>query len=169
MEYPMPEQNSVQTHPYQRIGGFLWLFLVSMVLGYILIIPLITMAFKAVEISGEVLPIVFTITSTMVVVALETVYVVQLLCRKPAFFTMFHIAAILKCVQNPLQSLIMGQEPVRIASRLIASILALVLYYLYFTHSVRVRTYMGTDAYITQCPFSRRVKPPQPAVPDSNT
>jgi len=33
--------------------------------------------------------------------------------------------------------------------------------------SVPIRTYMGTDAYITQCPFTKKATPPQPAVPDA--
>ena len=37
----------------------------------------------------------------------------------------------------------------------------------YLIRSVRVRTYMGTDEYITKCPFTRHVTPPKPAVPDA--
>jgi hypothetical protein len=40
------------------------------------------------------------------------------------------------------------------------------LWTLYYLRSVRVRTYMGTDAYIKQSIFFKQVTPPTPAVPD---
>jgi len=42
-----------------------------------------------------------------------------------------------------------------------------IIHHCYYTRSVRVRTYMGTDAYITRCPvIGKRIRPPKPAVPD---
>lgn len=37
----------------------------------------------------------------------------------------------------------------------------------YLLRSVRVRTYMGSDEYITQCRWTKHIIPPQPAVPDA--
>ena len=45
----------------------------------------------------------------------------------------------------------------------IASISLMMLYY---TRSVRLRTYMGSDEYLRRAFFTKKIKGPQPAVPD---
>jgi hypothetical protein len=61
----------------------------------------------------------------------------------------------------------MGQGIGLFFGGMIGLALSFALYRLYFTRSVRVRIYMGTDTYITQCQFTKNVSPPQPAVPDA--
>jgi len=168
MEYPVPEPNEPQTHPYQNFGGFLWFFLVSILLGYVLTIPVVITLFRAMDYYISSFAGVVTLVLLIIALVLDTTYIVQLLCCKSTFLTMFHVSAIWNCIHRPLQSLLLEVEPARIVTGFFSALFALVLYHLYFTRSVRVRTYMGTDAYITQCPFTRKVTPPTPAVPDQS-
>ena len=39
---------------------------------------------------------------------------------------------------------------------------------LYYTRSVRVRTYMGSDEYLREAIFTKKIKSPEPAVPDKS-
>jgi hypothetical protein len=97
-----------------------------------------------------------------------------LLMRKPQFISVFHIT----CMATSLVregttawQIYTGTQEFRLGV-LIYSIIFYIVFFLlwrlYYTRSVRVRTYMCTDTYITQCPFTRRVVPPQPAVPDTH-
>jgi len=45
-------------------------------------------------------------------------------------------------------------------------LLSVMFVMLYYTRSVRVRTYMGTDEYLRLGFLTKKVKGPEPAVPD---
>ena len=147
-------------------GGFLWFFLVRALLGFVSMVAITIMLFRGRNHFYIDLTVAATFIFMVTCIAMEAVFLVQLLYCKPAFLTVFHVVALLNCVFGLLASLPL--EPARIITSLLPAILSLVLFHLYFTRSVRVRTYMGTDAYITHCPFTRKVEPPKPAVPDSN-
>jgi hypothetical protein len=95
---------------------------------------------------------------------------IQLLLRKPKFLASWHIVFIITAfVEFGLGCLFVWADKSAlyfVAFGIALNAAVFFLMRLYFTRSVRVRTYMGTDAYITQCLFTRKVKPPQPAVPD---
>ena len=160
---PDPEQRHTE-HPYQMFGGFLWFFLVRALISFVSIVIIAIMLFRNRYSLYFDWPLAATLIFMVARIAIEAIFLVQLLYGKPTFLTVFHVMALLNCVFGLLASLPL--ESARIITSLLPAILSLVLFHLYFTRSVRVRTYMGTDAYITQCPFTRKVMPPTPAVPD---
>jgi hypothetical protein len=95
---------------------------------------------------------------------------IQLHLRKPKFLTNGHIVFFAKWVVDVGVGCLLVWVDTSVLYRVLfyraLSLAVFFLVRLYFMRSVRVRTYMGTDAYITQCPFTRKVRPPQPAVPD---
>jgi len=98
----------------------------------------------------------------------------QLLKRKPNFLRTTEIALLMTTAGLLLFDFILlfTQGFAAFMPQLIATIFAVAasaLPLLYYTRSVRVRTYMGSDAYIKQSIFLKQVTPPSPAVPDDNS
>ena len=169
-----------EAHPYQKIGG--WMLAVEVTVALHLL-------FAGLKVFGQVTQS----ASSSIIVLLSCVFAVLtvlpqicLLMQKTGFLRLYHITVIVRfviiAVQIGSQLYAIFSDPARststpfaminggalIANIVLPILIEFIICRLYFTRSVRVRTYMGTDAYITQCPFTRRIKPPQPAVPDSN-
>ena len=168
-------------HPYQKIGGWLRFFQVNLVLTLISIpIMLINdfIAFTGFELAYQLLG--------TLLMSISLLPIIQLLKRNPKFLWSYHVTTFVSLAWSIAQIgrglYIWTSETGLDDNQLVASVPALVismiafvfgvgffiLWRMYYTRSVRVRTYMGTDAYITQCSFTKNAVPPQPAVPDVN-
>ena len=173
-----------QTHPYKKIGGFLMFLLVSTVIGFAMTPLAILLFVFLTRMMGELDPElaamftgqIISMTFTMAISLVGSIPAIQLLRRKTNFLTLYHIITIGGWAVLPVQLLFLWHQSAAVLSPwgfvssaaygLVIGIITFILYRMYYTKSVRVRTYMGTDAYITQCPFTRGVAPPVPAVPD---
>jgi len=164
----------VGPHEYKTIGGVLRLLQVGMILTLVLT-PLI-LIFDFATFWGVTLVLELISTAMMGLTAVSTI---MLLRRNPKFLTVFHVVwfasfawTIVRTTILIVQQVIYGGEFLALFTGMfsiwgiIMSVVVFFLWRMYYTRSVRVRTYMGSDTYVTQCPFTKNVTPPQPAVPD---
>jgi hypothetical protein len=172
-----------QSHPYQQLGGvlrlfqvFFWLAVIFLPFGFLGLSIALFMPDISAEMGLSRGSIVVALISAVFSVA-ALIPTRQLLKRKPQFFVNYHYVFILSLIVSLLsdfilQALISHGSPLTvirsILTTLVSSAIAYLLYRTYITRSVRVRTYLGTDAYITENPFTKHVTPIQPAVPDVN-
>jgi len=164
-----------QTHPYQKIGGWLRFFQVMMIISLSLYGLLIPINLLQVMIDSMTWAEFAKDTFTNLLSALMMFPTIQLLSRKPSFLMMYHVFFLINLVSFPLQLIFLHNysdldgltQVFTWVFAIIFSVGGFIIYRLYYTRSVRVRTYMGTDEYITKCPFTRGVTPPVPAVPDA--
>ena len=184
--YPLPIYHMpLQQHPYKRVGGMLTFLMVLMILA-IASTPLVLLM-DFINFRGIVL--VIELIST-VFIALPIVYMAQLLKRDHKFLLNFHIIAgasivwtvirqvialfqadawtneMMPFVDPTVEFLIQGFSIFLIFFTIVIQVMWFILWRIYFTRSVRVRTFMGSDQYMTECLFTRKITPPQPAVPD---
>ena len=81
--------------------------------------------------------------------------------RDPSFLRFYHIVSVVLVVLG-LLGLIGNHEGDQVRS-FVWQVIWVILYTMYFVKSVRVRTYMGSDEYIRQSPFTKDMEAPQPA------
>jgi len=164
------------THPYQKFGGFLLFYLVASVFFMIWNVWTSLRPFSAImQIKSSAI-----ILSSFVIFVREIIYyipLIQLLKCKSVFLRNVLVFYPLSTMLSGtiLGVLIVAETnfPLLIIPLLVNCIFGIIANTLlmrwYLTTSVRVRTYMGTHEYITKNPFTKKVMPPQPAVPDART
>ncbi|MCL2531234.1 MAG: zinc-ribbon domain-containing protein [Oscillospiraceae bacterium] len=165
-----------QQHPYKRIGGALAFWLVWTILAMLLATFLLLYGAAGVFAERG-----FLLDLAMGAVLLATcVPTLQLFARQPSFLKHFHIAWMafagvfllyfVWLISRVAIDLDVSYRYELIGQIIIASFFVGIFFIQrhYFTRSVRVRTYMGNDAYLKQSVFARHVTPPIPAVPDDN-
>jgi len=149
-------------HPYQKLGGLLvfiaiiTLLMIIAVLIYAVRAPFVN---SGLPLAHQLITLVFTST---------WMYAnIQLLRRRSNFF----IISIFALYGGSLWSLVRFTFTPFSAGLDTCSIFLVfgldTLILLYYIRSVRVRTYMGTDKYITDYKFLKFFTPPQPAVLDA--
>ena len=177
---------TAQSHPYQRLSGFVLAILAAAVIT----IPFSIMntffeiprefhplqAFSEMGASAAVffyaLGMLFSVVQTIA----EIVFVIALLLRNRHVISLFALTMAAGLIQAIciLTSLLLASgggfsQGDALMATYVAVILGLViagaLLLVYFFKSVRFRTYMKSDVYITQGIW-KFVKPPKPAVPD---
>ncbi|MCL2194893.1 MAG: zinc ribbon domain-containing protein [Oscillospiraceae bacterium] len=187
----MPQQQ----HPYQRIGGMLsFLQVIRVLLIIALVLVGIGLAFFSLGVwvlsqpymaedlglyGYEILSVesiymfavqmlVFFASSITAVISIK-----QLLRKSPKFLRTYEISMLLTIAGVVLHIFgLFVTENSLFSSLSLLPLLDLAIYALfclYFARSVRVRTYMGSDEYISQSLFLRNITPPQPAVPDTQS
>lgn len=160
--------NRPQTHPYQKLGGILAAYAyVSLLIGIGCILFVIFNIFNATNLFMVFSLIMFC------VVAFWYIRLFLMIQRKDAGFLGFYeafgiiihaaYAAIMLVVGGPYYGAYVFAV---ILSTIIRSAPAYVASIIYFSKSVRVRTYFGTDEYIKKSIFMKNSTPPIPAVPD---
>ncbi|MCL2531235.1 MAG: zinc ribbon domain-containing protein [Oscillospiraceae bacterium] len=160
-------------HPYQSIGGVLRWLQVSLIFSCIFL-PILWAfnIFTFVRGEGDFSTILLNSTS-MISGILTLVCMIMLLRRKPNFLRIYEISCLVMLGGLLLYDvyLLFTMGFAMFIVQLILTLFvvgAMAPWLLYYVRSVRVRTYMGSDAYIKQSIFLKRVTPPVPAVPDDN-
>ena len=155
-------------HPYHELGGFLqflaimysYISPVILALGAIVVlIRLIAIGYFNVRILAN---LGLTLINSGVCLWFSLRIGKQIRHREPAFLCTFQQMAIFSAICSTLISFV-GQGFSGAFGTLFGSVLGLFLLNLYFVKSVRVRTYMGTDAYLKQSLFNRNTSAPAPA------
>ena len=189
---PTPVQP--EAHPYKKLGGWLWLIVASSFLSLPLQIVnlllkirqannLATMLnsfaeeFGATLMSGyqpaalDFLPLASCVISVVIAVLI--------LRRNPRFLRLYQLSFLVSIclvfvglfadgfILDAIDELGIAVALIIIVLSILLGIGSLFLYLLYYTKSVRVRTYMGSDEYLRLAFFAKKVKGPEPAVPDA--
>jgi len=181
---PAPAQS--ETHPYQKLGGWLKLLVVWQFIGpFIALLSMFTKvgivdilrdwasypgAQGYLQLARQAIP--------FVVSAILVTFAVKVIRRDPLFLRMRQLAIAANAVAmllNTVYVLLYGLADYGIYQNKESYMLFyafsflcwLILPMLYYTRSVRVRTYMGSDEYLRRAFFTKKVKGPQPAVPDA--
>ena len=181
---PAPAQR--ETHPYQKLGGWLKLFVVWQFIGlaFILLSIFTKDGFVGVLREWASHPgahgflLLAKQTGPIVTVALYVAFAVRVIRRDPLFFRTRQLAIAVNAVTmllNTANVLLFGLADYGIYRNketymlflALTFLFGLILPMLYYTRSVRVRTYMGSDEYLRRAFFTKKVKGPQPAVPDA--
>ncbi|MCL2194894.1 MAG: zinc ribbon domain-containing protein [Oscillospiraceae bacterium] len=161
-----------QHHPYQQIGGVLRWLQVGMII-VIIMVPITFMQSLFDFLASGDIHLIFQFFLSAGTSAFYIVCLAMLLRRKPKFLRMFELYFIVNLGSTVLRNLLWPPDPELVIFSslpvlLTFSVIVVGAWLLYFVRSVRVRTYMGSDEYIRQSIFLKRVKPPQPAVPDDS-
>lgn len=174
-----------QRHRYKKLGGFLAFFVVAFILGcvsnMVVIMNKLPGDLSAVEyffLQGQFLLFGFQVVSIVGLAAinvLQLMAAIQIIRRQSNFSTFFILGMLSGCLglvcsllmigiaSAPLPPLAIGLIMVFVA---VCLTVGFVLEILYILKSVRLRTYMGSDEYITKCPFLKWATPRQPAALD---
>ena len=168
-----------EKHKYKKLGGWLLMF----VIYYFLQVCGVFLQFG----EGGMLDILrgwqmydgaqgwLLLGSQVLSLLLIIVYVftaLELVRRDPYFLHTRQLAFIftgLDIVLRMLCGFIYGFEGFGLPALLLQEaflVLGLLFIMLYYTRSVRVRTYMGSDEYLREAFFTKKVKSPVPVVPD---
>jgi hypothetical protein len=108
---------------------------------------------------------------TVAAIVLNIMLVAGLAGRKPRFLLVYHISVIVALASNVILyfydkstgGLVMPFYTTAYFLALMCwTVMCTPLLTLYFVKSVRVRTYMGTDAYIKGNPLTKNMRPPKP-------
>ena len=175
---PAPKEYMYAAHPYQKLGGWLLLFT---------IIPFIALPFGLFTQIRDLSQFSYArdLAGTLYLLA-KVIYFVNLgfnltgsvmvIQRKPWLLRVRQInllIAVLQIIITYTRSAIIADEAaalMAIAMLVMAIIIGpieLYLFMLYYFRSVRVRTYMGSDEYLRRAFFTKKIKGPEPAVPDA--
>ena len=170
-----------QYEKYSQMGGWLLFLVILAVIDILFKLwslftsypALISLTPSIFELESPVLNLVtvYDLVGIPALTILSFLTIVMILRRHRSFLTFFSF-----CVIIGLLSLIMifvagsaYPESLTVNTAVLGFIGFVIsfLVLLYFATSVRVRTYMGNDEYITKSLFTRGVKPPQPIEPFS--
>ena len=183
------EHEDTITHEYQRLGGWLALFtycyaVTAILVGIYMVVCLITMIstvslISGMGLNGSTLAIFCAGGLSLYMCAKMFLFIQNKNTDFLRFYETFAIIAIVIDVGGTLLLLItsgslMGGYAAymipAILSRRLPSLLTTFAGYavqiLYYSKSVRVRTYFGTDEYFNKSIFCKNVVRPTPAVPD---
>lgn len=152
---------------YRTIGGWLLVFLICYVVGGIYDIVNAIRYFDYARALGFVLNLsgLGWVTTCLVVVAIVTIVcaiVTFIFCymayqRNPAFLKVFEIYNIVLIIAMLVLASIYavaGLDSLSLWASAIGSIVGFLLMVLYFSKSVRVQTYLGSDDYKREAPFT---------------
>jgi len=166
-------------HPYQKLGGWLMVFT---------IIPLITLPYGLFTQIRDLSQFSYAqdLTSGLYLLGKVMYFVnvgfsiavsVMVFQRKPLFLRIRQIGFFTTALQTILteaNSFATTDDDIfalfglmMIPMLLIMIPFMMYLFMLYYFRSVRVRTYMGSDEYLRRAFFTKKVKWPEPAVPDA--
>ena len=180
---PAPEQK--KTHPYQKLGGWLLFIVVSNIISLSVVIALeftqagTVSSLRAMLASGTVdWMLLFTQFVTLYALAMGAVQLIMII-RRDARFLRFYELSCVGTVVTSILSLITALSSVNWSDAMeaglviffaifeaIAPVGSIFIWYAYYTQSVRVRTYMGSDEYLRLAWIAKKDKGPKPAVPD---
>jgi len=158
---------------YSKMGGFLLVITVFSclglfltIVGFLVSLPIqIMLIFNAQSITTETLvQIIYADCSSVFWIVLDSLFVFMLFNRNRHFLKVFCLRLFLHFM-SLIAPIFMGTFSFE---RLLANLAPWIYIYIligclfYFVKSVRVRTYMGSDEYMTQFALTARMKPPLP-------
>jgi len=173
---PAPVQN--ETHPYQKLGGWLWLLTVpSLILTpysiFILIRDLIQFPYAQ---SLECLLFLLIKAAITVNIGFNLAANIMVMRRRPLFLRVRQIGFFVTSLQMLLtfaNTVVTTDDDIfalfglmMIPMLLVMIPIVIYLFMLYYFRSVRVRTYMGSDEYLRLAFFTKKIEAPAPAAPD---
>jgi hypothetical protein len=156
-------------HPYKRLGGWLLFLVVVDILSAILAFFSMAGVISAIRLARAHMSAgAYEALSSVAVIAygfsiaVGIIFVLMILRRDKRFFFFYHIGAALTFV---LMVVVGGCTDAAgsLPFLTFTTVADIAIRTLYFCRSVRVRTYMETDAYIKDNPFTKRVTPPASA------
>ncbi len=175
-------------HPYRRFGGWVLFFAVLWIIGGIISIFGIIASFSSFSFIGDALglfggPSIAMIFFEILAVAGGVLGAVcgigmfyKLYKKDIGFLRFYELMTVISIGLSVLQSIVMVTmmgglieflNPIpSIFGGIIVSIIIFVLMLYYFTHSVHVRTYFRSGAYINNTLFVKNITLPTPAIPD---
>jgi len=166
--YAQPYFN--RQHPYKRIGGMLRWFQVSLIIAAIWMPFYLWFQLRTLTAAPLMGAHILSIT-TLIMMLLTQLTMLLLLLRKPIFLRVYEITVLVMLAGFLAYDvyLLFTMGTFMFIVQLFITFWGVgltCLWFLYYTRSVRVRTYMGTDEYVKRSIFFKRVTPPNPAVPD---
>ena len=191
---PVPEQS--KKHPYQTIGGWLWLWVASSFLALPINILNLLLKIKRANdyvdfFNSTIAPYVDAIDTPAgyapalldflpIITGLIAIYVsIQIILCKPRFLLFHQMSCLVNIALYYVAVVADGiyaglvDEKGTLFALLFIILMAIIdavgffLSTLYSVRSVRVRTYMGSDEYLKLAFFTKKMKGPEPAVPDA--
>jgi hypothetical protein len=159
---------------YASLGGWMLLFFVLQALGVAFgalgVVVLAVMTIGLLPLGAPIVAVAAVLVLLLmggVSVAFSGVIIWMLATKRPSFLTLLCISLVLDVVAIIASSAFSGFQPSADfdLSSYLMGLARSTLWIVYFTKSVRVRTYMGSDDYITRCPFTSWMTPPEPVEP----
>ncbi len=152
---------------YQTMGGWLLFFVIVMLIGGVTsIVSGIEVFSLAGALSymlgmigeGWMTGILYVVSIGVIFCAIFVFYIVYLVFqRQSSFLRMYQLYSFIIIAMNAIIAIIYSQAGLNSAelwSNLVTAVVELLLMTLYYSRSVRVRTYMGSDEYMRQAFFS---------------
>jgi len=174
---PVPVQS--ESHPYQKLGGWLKFNVVMAFLGVLFgVFSELTTLKEWPFYEGAELWVHLARWLCLVYIwTLAVLWAAMAIRHDPRFvrtWQLVYIGSVVNWAIHVTQRTLYGfPEDVSVAIgtasivfSALSILLGLSLWTLYYTKSVRVRTYMGSDEYLRVAFFTKKVKGPAPAVPD---
>ena len=168
--------NEKYPHPYHHLGGWLafWAYSQLIALGFVIIITL-----RSISQLSPLMPLlrlidpslatritfamVINVVHVVIVGYLTIKYFLMIKRREAKFFRYFEIEVILAvCMYLVVLIILPGFDSQGIL-QLLASVAGIAIWFTYFSKSVRVRTYFGSDEYLRRSIFLKEVSSPEPA------
>jgi len=170
---------SQQPHPYRKLGGWLLLIVIGNIAGvFISIYQIVNLGnmISIINSVGRLLGLqgfsgLLTVAMVLTIISLVGVlfYIVSILRRSPNLIVIFHVVVTIDILGALMILIALGSmgfsEAIDASSvgGLIGAVAGAIIWTLYFSRSVRVRTYMGSDEYLRRSPITRTVQSPVPA------
>ncbi|MDR2196685.1 MAG: hypothetical protein LBO07_01820 [Coriobacteriales bacterium] len=182
----MKDTQTQKPHRFQVLGGFYLIFLTviaAVTLFVLLLVALNMNGFLVVtdyyfRASYSMLGLFYIayFCGIIVMLAFNAAFLVTALMRLRSFLNIFALSLLFDLIYLAgffIAGLLFDDQAFRFI--VIAEVLAMARFLpgaallVYCVRSVRVRTYMKSDAYLTRSVFFKWKKPPRPAVPDETT
>ena len=157
---------------YSKLGGALLAYVILQIIGAVLggfAILLSLALFPILIASGQVplaLILLLSLALSGVAVALQVIMITMIYKKNYKFLTFFMVLFVLGIIAMIFSGIVSVANQSSSGSSTLGSniwsIIWNVAIIVYFIKSVRVRTYMGSDDYITKNPFTKSITPPTP-------
>jgi len=169
--------NEKYPHPYHMLGGWLAFFaysqMVALVLAGISILTSLSRSLSLIPLlrsidnsmaTSFVFATVMSVVHIVVIAFLTIKYFLMIKNKDARFFRYFEIEAIFGVCMSVAMLIVLRDFGVgsRVGS-LILGVIGIFLWFNYFSNSVRVRTYFGSDEYLRRSIFLKNVRSPEPA------
>jgi len=179
---PTPMQN--EAHPYQKLGGWLLFFVICNLFSMVNLFsrgssgPWALLGFFTYVSGVEFVCLLAMLLLQLYKIAINITTAIMVIRRSPYFLRLEQLSwlgSILgQAVSLPILFSLQPQYPAGGNITLIIAfgaipmtVVMIVVLMLYYAKSVRVRTYMGSDEYLRLAFFAKKIKGPEPAVPDA--
>jgi len=197
-QYPpqqYPPQAPRGTHDYHKLGGWLMFIVIASIIGALYsaygLIGSVNDLGELRElnqffgIDAPIGALTFALVLSVVSLVASVVFVIFLVQRNPNCVLIYHISVATDLIAAVIVIISFGSffnslGPIMPASEItefyataigaiVGAVIALIIWTVYFTKSVRMRTYMGSDEYLRKSPLTKSARSPIPADGSMNT